>query len=357
MPKINGLRAVPVIVPMRRKIKTASGSIPAAPLVLIDITTDVGVIGRSYVFAYSPIMLQPIVTLLAELEPLLQGQEADAEKVATLFERQFRLLGRQGALAMALAGIDMALWDFAGKRAEQSVCALLGATPKPVACYDSYGLVDPTLDGPAIEKTLKQGFNAIKIKIGDRGLAQDVETLKWLRDVVGSDVQLMVDYNQSLSASEAVERVHAIEQEVALAWVEEPVLAEDFAGHAVVRSKIKSPLQTGENWWGPEDAARAVQAGICDHAMPDLMKIGGVTGWCKAADILSDASIPISSHLFVEASAHVMPATPNPYLLEYMDVASKVLAKPYKIADGTLTAQGPGLGLEWDEAAVEQYTL
>ena len=115
----------------------------------------------------------------------------------------------------------------------------------------------------------------------------------------------MIDYNQSLKAPEATKRIAAL-SDFDLHWVEEPVGAEDFAGHICVREKSDIPIQTGENWWFGEDVARATQAKISDHAMLDIMKIGGVTGWMEAAAIANGAGLPISSHIFIEASAHVM---------------------------------------------------
>ena len=165
----------------------------------------------------------------------------------------------------------------------------------------------------------------------------------------------MVDYNQSLDPAEACRRVARL-REFDLAWVEEPVAAEDLQGHAQVRS-AGVPVQTGENWWFPRDMQRALAAGACDLAMPDLGKIGGVTGWLRAAGQGEAASIPVSSHVYVEASAHVLPATPTAPWLEFLDLAGAILEEPARVVDGTVTARGPGLGLAWDEAAVARYAL
>ena len=142
-----------------------------------------------------------------------------------------------------------------------------------------------------------------------------------------------------------------------LHWVEEPVPAEDFEGHAEVRAASPVPIQTGENWWFASDMAKAIAAGACDYAMPDLMKIGGVTGWLAAAGLAASVRMPVSSHLFIEASAHVLPVTPTAHWLEYLDMASIVLENPSTIVDGHVTAQGPGLGMRWNEDAVKRYLL
>ena len=173
--------------------------------------------------------------------------------------------------------------------------------------------------------------------------------------MIGPDRGLMVDYNQSLSAPEARRRIAILTDRHRLDWVEEPVGAEDFEGHRSVRRFAGVPIQSGENWWMPDDAARAMAAGISDYAMLDIMKIGGVTGWMQAAAIAAAHSMPVSSHIFVEASAHVLAATPNRHLLEHLDKASPLLADPVEVMEGSITPKGPGFGMNWDEKAVARY--
>jgi mandelate racemase len=204
--------------------------------------------------------------------------------------------------------------------------------------------------------TTATGFQAIKIKIGQGDLDTDVRTLAAVREIIGGDVRLMVDYNQSLTVPEAVRRIDRL-AEFDLQWVEEPVPAEDLTGHAEVRAASPAPIQTGENWWFPQDMARAIAAEASDLAMPDIMKIGGVTGWLRAAGQAEAASLPVSSHLFIEASAHVMAVTPTCHWLEYLDVAGAVLAEPLAVEAGRVSARGPGLGMDWDEEAVRRYAL
>ena len=132
---------------------------------------------------------------------------------------------------------------------------------------------------------------------------------------------------------------------------------ENLLGHAKVRASSPIPIQAGENWWFPRGFAEAIAAGASDFIMPDLMKIGGVSGWLNIAGQADAASIPMSSHLFAEASAHTLAVTPTAHWLEVLDLGAAILANPIKIDDGTLTAQGPGLGLEWNEAAVAKYLV
>jgi mandelate racemase len=220
--------------------------------------------------------------------------------------------------------------------------------------YDSYGVVDPVADRRVIEQSLARGFRGIKIKLGDGDLGHDVASVAGVRDIVGPEIALMVDYNQSLTVPEAIRRIERLAP-FDLHWVEEPVAAEDLAGHALVRMAVSVPIQTGENWWLAADMAHAIAAGACDCAMLDLMKIGGVTGWLGAMGQAQAASIPVSSHLFVEASAHVLAVTPTAHWLEFLDVAGAILVEPPPVTLGRVTARGPGLGITWNEKAVARY--
>ncbi|MGH6885545.1 MAG: enolase C-terminal domain-like protein [Geminicoccales bacterium] len=353
---IRGVKARAVVAPLERSIRTAVGEIPSAPLVLIDVTTEEGVTGRAYLFGYTPVTLRPLVALIGNLEALLLGKRVAPVERMRDFERAFRLLGRQGLLGMALSGIDMALWDLLGRARDLPVVALLGGEAQAIPAYDSYGIVDARADRAAIERSLARGFRAIKIKIGDGDLESDLATVAAVRKIIGDSLRLMVDYNQSLTVPEAVRRLQRL-ADYDLQWVEEPVPAEDLAGHAAVRAASLLPIQTGENWWFPQDMARAIAAQASDLAMLDVMKIGGVTGWMQAAGQAQAASLPVSSHIFIEASAHLLPVTPTAHWLEYLDTAGAILAEPPAVIDGRIAAKGPGLGMSWDERAVARCAL
>jgi mandelate racemase len=352
---IRGLRARAVDAPLARPIRTASGELPTAPLVLLDVTTEEGITGRSYLFAYTPVALRSLVGLFDDLAPELVGKAVSPAARMRQLELRFRLVGWQGLIGMAVGAIDMALWDALGHAAGQPVATLLGGEVRPLPAYDSYGLIDPAEDAALLERSLACGFRAIKIKLGIGSADDDVRIVRETRRIIGPDVTLMVDYNQSLTVREAVSRVRRLE-EFDLAWVEEPVPADDLHGHRQVRTGVAPvPIQTGENWWFPRGMANAVAAEVSDLAMVDLMKIGGVTGWLSAMGQADAASLPLSSHVFVEASAHVLAVTPTAHWLEYLDLAGAVLAERLLPEAGTVTPRGPGLGITWDDEAVRRH--
>ncbi len=351
---IRSVRARAVDAPISRPVKNAFGVIRSAPLVLIDVMTDQGVTGRSYIFGYARLTLKPLVQLISDIGADLTGKPVAPFDLMAQMDAKFRLLGWHGLVGMAVSGLDMAFWDALGQAAAQPLTALLGGTPRPIRAYDSYGAVDPVADEKDLRRSLDQGFRGIKIKGGDGDLANDERVVEAVRSLIGPDIALMLDFNQSLDPSEASRRITRLAP-YDLHWIEEPVAAENLEGHAKVRETSPISIQSGENWWFPRGFAEAIASGASDFIMPDLMKVGGVTGWLRVAGQAEAASIPMSSHLFAEASAHMLAVTPTAHWIEYLDLARAILAEPVEIVDGTITARGHGLGLSWDEAAVAKY--
>jgi mandelate racemase len=353
---IRGLQVRAVDAPLANPIRTAVGEVPSAPLVLVDISTDEGVNGRSYLFAYTPVTLRSLVSLMTDLEPELVGRSVSPVERMRQLEMRFRLVGQQGLIGMAIGAIDMALWDALGCAAGLPVVSLLGGEVRPLPAYDSYGIIDPVKDAGLLERSVESGFRAIKVKIGGGTLEDDVRIVGETRRIIGPDVKLMVDYNQSQTVPSAVERIRRL-SEFDLAWVEEPVGADDLHGHRRVRAGVAPvPVQTGENWWFPRGMANSVAAEASDLAMIDIMKIGGVTGWLNAMGQAEAASLPLSSHTFTEPSAHVLAVSPTAHWLEYLDIAGAVLTERLLHLDGKVAPRGPGLGITWDEQAVLRHS-
>ena len=353
---IRGVRARGVVVPLKRPVKNAFGVIDSGPLVLIDVETDQGVTGRTYIFAYSKLTLNPLCYLIEQIGRELTGKPVAPFDLMKAMDAKFRLLGSQGLVGMAVSGLDMAYWDVLGQLAGRPLVELLGGSAKPIKAYDSYGVVDPVADERALRRSLDQGFTGIKIKGGDGDAANDERVVKGVRALLGPDIALMIDFNQSLDPAEATRRIARLAP-YDLHWIEEPVPQESLSGHAKVRATSPTPIQAGENWWFPRGFAEAIAAGASDFIMPDVMKVGGVTGWMQVAGQADAASIPMSSHLFAEVSAHLLAVTPTAHWLEFLDFAGAILARPAEIIDGAVTARGPGLGIDWNEAAIAKYLV
>jgi mandelate racemase len=207
------------------------------------------------------------------------------------------------------------------------------------------------------ERLLEGGFRAVKLRLGYPTLAADLAAVRAVRKRLPDSVELMVDFNQALSVEEALERGRAIDGE-GVFWIEEPIRHDDYRGCAELARELATPVQIGENFSLPEQMAEAIAAGACDFVMPDLERIGGVTGWQRAASIAAERAVPMSSHLFPEASAHLLAVTPTCHFLEYVDWADAILAEPLAIVGGAaVIPRRPGTGVVWDEKAVERYRM
>jgi len=353
--KITSLQVRCVQVPLPEPHRTASGTVAASPLVLLTLGTDAGVQGHGIVFSYRPEALQPLGSLLANLEPLLVGQPLAPAAVVDGLRARFRLLGDQGLVGMALAGIDMALWDAFARARELPLHAVLGAQARPVPAYAGVGYDGELGSARAAELWVRKGFRAVKAKIGYPTVREDLAVVRAMRSAVGPDVQLMVDYNQSLAPAEAAMRLRALDDE-GLAWIEEPVLAHDFASFTQLARSCSTPLQAGENWWGPLDFQHAFDAGVRGLAMPDAMKCGGVTGWQRIAALAQARGVLLSSHLWPELSAQLLCASPTAHWLEHVEWWNPLLREPLAVREGMAhPSTRPGSGVEFDEEAVQRY--
>jgi len=356
-PVLRSLRATPVLVPLPVPLKTASGIIDQSPLVLVDLETTAGIVGHAYVFVYTPLALAPVVQAIDALAKELAGAVVAPDALSQALTARFRLLGTAGLLGMALAGIEMAAWDVVAKGAELPLWRLLGGAQRPVKAYASFGLDGIEQGQRLAADAVASGFRAVKFKLGYATLAQDLEVARAIREAVGPVVELMVDFNQSLSVPEAIRRCRALDGE-GLAWIEEPTLQEDYAGHARIAAEVATPIQIGENWFGLSEMTRALDAGASDLVMPDVMKIGGISAWRGAATLAQSRSLPISTHLFHEVSAHLMTVAPTAHYLEVMDLASPVLASPMAFEAGhAVLPVEPGVGLAWHSEAVARYRV
>ncbi|MDN4575701.1 mandelate racemase [Pandoraea cepalis] len=355
--QITGLRARAVNVPLQYPVKTAVGTVATSPLVLIDLLTNANVTGHAYVFTYTPLALKPTLQMVEALGTLIKGMPLSPHDIDRAFNARFRLIGNTGIVRIATASIDMAVWDAKAKAQRLPLVELLGGKARPLPSYDSHSMDDVELGTKRAHDAVEAGFKAVKTKIGYATLDYDLKVVRALKRVTGESAQLMVDYNQGLSVPEAKRRGRALEAE-GIAWIEEPTLQQDYAGHASIREALKIPIQMGENWFGPDEMQKAVDSGACDFCMPDLMKIGGVTGWMKASAIAEQRSLPMSSHIFQEFSAHVLAVSPTAHLLEKMDMAGPVLQSDLQFKDGQAHfGNEAGAGIRWNEDAVSRFLV
>jgi mandelate racemase len=358
--KIERIVSRAVAVPMKRPLPTSIATLNEAALLLIDLQTDQGVAGRSYLFGLGKHNLPAIAKLVETMAEMVKGDAVAPFDLEKKLRAKYALLGVHNIVLFAIAGIDMAAWDALGQALGQPLARLLGGVPRSVAAYNSNGLgIMPlkALEKEALE-LVEEGFRAVKLRLGRAQAKDDLEALRAVKRALGPEITLMVDFNQALSVAEALERGRMIDEEGGVYWIEEPIRADDFAGSARLARELRTPVQIGENFMGPEQMARALAAGACDYVMPDAQRIGGVTGWMRAAALAQGAGVEMSSHLFPEASCHLLAVTPTGQWLEFVDWAAPILQEPLVVKDGFVTPnEKPGLGMAWNEEAVRRCLI
>lgn len=354
------LRAVQVRAvgaPLKRPLATSTGKITEAALLLIDLQTDQGIVGRSYLFGIGRQNLPAIAKLVEAMAAMLEGDALAPFDLERKLRARYTLLGVHNIVLFAMAGIDMAAWDALAQSLGQPLVRVLGGTPRPVPAYNSKGLgiMAPALLEKEAAELVDEGFRAVKLRLGRPEARDDLEALRAVKQALGPNITLMVDFNQALTVTEAIRRGRMIDDEGGVLWIEEPVRADDFAGNARVARELGTPVQIGENFMGPEQMAQALAAGACDYVMPDAQRIGGVTGWLRAAALAQTAGLEMSSHLFPEVSAHLLAVTPTCHWLEFVDWADAILQEPLVVKDGYVAF--PQKPLQWNEDAVRRYAL
>ncbi len=362
--EITGVRIRRALCRCRRVLNTRVGRFTRGPFLLVDLELKGGGAGRALAFTFMPIGLKVVPILLEELVAGAKGRSityADAPAVHDAGQKRLTHMGHEGVAQMALSIFDMALHDALARAAGVPLYRLLGGSAAPLPTYNSCGLgiMEPQEAAREAKELVAEhgGFAHVKLRMGRDDAAGEVAAYKAVRSAIGPDVVISCDFNQGLPAAGALETCRAIDG-LGLAWIEEPVAYDDYDTQARLATKLATPIQIGENWWSWRVGKAAIETGACDYVMPDLLRIGGVTGWMRLARVAEARAVPFSSHLSPDYSAHVLAATPTRHWLEYMDWGQDLLADPLLPVRGfTVPRDVPGTGVEWNEPAVARYLV
>lgn len=356
---ITAVRSRVVNVPIKKQVVSRVGIFPSMWFLLVDVETDAGITGSTYLWAFNANGAAALQNVLQELAEVVVGE--NPFYTTRMWQKMWRCItqwGHKGLTLIAMAGIDTAAWDIVGKATGQPLAHLLGAARDRVPAYASEGLwLTGDLSALALEteELLNAGFRAMKLRLGRARMQDDLEAVQVVRQVVGPDVTLMVDANQGWDVNYTI-RIGRKLESFDLYWIEEPIAHDDLVGHAQIAAALDTPIASGENLYSPQGFRDAIEQRAFDILMPDLNRIGGVTGWMRTAALAEAWNLPLCSHLFPEASIHLTAASATTCFLEHMPWASELFQERLELVDGDiLVPNRPGIGFTWDEAAIKRF--
>ena len=362
--EVTGVRVRRLMVPFKRPLGTSFGMMRDGPFLAVDIETRGGATGRVLAFGFHRLSLKLVPEALDWLAAFAVGKTITYRGMPAFHDacqKSLMLLGHEGVTALALSIFDMGVHDALAKAEGVPLYRLLGGEAAELPAYNSCGLGIAAPEAVAREaKELVAehgGFAHVKLRLGRATIGEDVAAVRAVRAAIGDGVALSVDFNQALPAARAYEACRAIDG-LGLAWIEEPVAYDDYETQARLAAKLATPLQIGETWWHWRVARRAIEMGACDYLMPDILRIGGVTGWMRVARVAEAAGMPFSSHLSPEYSAHCLAATPTRHWLEFMDWGQDLIRDPVVPERGfARPKETPGAGIEWNEPAIARLEV
>jgi L-alanine-DL-glutamate epimerase-like enolase superfamily enzyme len=324
--------------------------------VFVEIRTDDGGQGTGYSYTIGTGGSAVLALLTDCLLPLLPGR--DPRRVESVWRDLFLATKATtvGAItSLALAAVDTALWDWRCRAAGQPLWVLAGGAKDRIPLYDTEGGWLHLDTGELIagaRASRDAGWPGIKMKVG-RSPAQDAERLAAVRDAVGAGFDIMLDANQSLTASDAIRRARLLEPYDPY-WFEEPLPAEDVAGHEAVAAATSIPVAVGESMYAAGQFAEYVRRGAAGVLQADVARIGGITPWLKVAHLAEAANLAVCPHFLMELHVSLCCAVPNSRYLEHIPQLRAITRTEIEVVDGNaLAPAAPGLGIDWDRDAID----
>jgi L-alanine-DL-glutamate epimerase-like enolase superfamily enzyme len=342
----------PIRIPLRR---------PWGPdvrdLSVVEVVVEDSDGARGWGFSWTPTIGAAAVRahLDHDIRDFAIGREAEPSALWEPLWTHLHEGGGGGITTIAMAGLDLALWDLAGRRAGAGVTDLIGRRHETAMVYGSGVNLHYPLDElvAQAERWVAAGFDAVKVKVGSPDVARDVERIAAVREVIGPGRRLMIDANQRWSLEQA-ERAIGELAAFDLAWIEEPLRADDLASHAALRRRIEVPVALGENLYTRYRFAEFIDAGAVDLVQPNIVRVGGITPFLRIAALAAERGTDLAPHLLLELSAQLALALPGEHLVEAVEDASfealGALAEPspVTVSGATVYTTGrPGLGVRF----------
>jgi L-alanine-DL-glutamate epimerase-like enolase superfamily enzyme len=329
--------------------------------IVVDIETEDGLVGTGYSYTIGTGGRAVLRLLRTDLLNLLVGE--DARQVEALWRRLFlatRATAVGAITSLALAAVDIALWDIRCKAAGEPLWLLAGGASPTVPLYDTEGgwlqLSTEELVSGALESK-SRGWPGVKLKVGRPGAFEDLERLRAVREALGPEMDIMVDANQSMTYAEAKRRARMFE-EVDVFWFEEPLPAEDISGHARLAASTSIPIAIGESLYSPSHFREYLQSGGAGIIQVDAARIGGITPWLKTAHLAEAFNVKVAPHFLMELHVSLAAAVPNALYVEHIPQLRAITTEEIRISKGhAVPPWKPGIGIAWDREAMEELRV
>ena len=346
---------IPLPVPLS---DSTHGTMTHSGLIVVRLRDSDGTEGVGYTYTVNDIGSRAIRALLEDdLLPAISGE--DPREIDRLWEKMWwhaHFCGRGGLVSFAMAAVDIALWDLAGKRASEPLWRLLGGHRETVPAYA--GGIDLEFPLEALlaqaDGFLARGFAAIKMKVGRANLSEDVERAEAMREKLGAHFPLMADANMRWAVHEAVAAARALSP-VGLVWLEEPTIPDDLDGNRRIADLGGVPIAAGENLHSAYEFEQMIARAGVSYPEPDAATLGGITPWMKVAHLAQARNLPVTSHGIHDIHVHLLGAVPNGSYLEFHGFGlERFLEEPLLLEDGMARAPnrpGHGVNLVWDKLA------
>ena len=359
--KVSGLKTTLVDLPFERPIATAIHDMRSVGCVLLELETDDGLIGESYVFTLNGLRLKALHEMLLGFAHQVEGKDPTrVTEIGQAIWDEMNPIGHKGFSIAALSAIDTACWDLVGKASGLPLHRLFGGYRTHIKTYASGGLwLSRSIDELVAEaaRFVDAGFRAMKIRIGNKQMREDIDRVRAVRDAVGDDIGLLADLNQALAPKQAIRLGRELET-FDLEWIEEPVPYHDLEGCAEIRSALDTPIAAGETEYTRYGMREILDARAVDVMMPDLQRIGGFSEMRRVAALAASRDIPISTHFFTEHSLCIAGAEPNCISVEHIPWFAPLFNEETTIVNGMIEIpERPGTGFTFNKDSLERFKL
>ncbi len=358
--KVTQMKTLALSVPMDHPFLAPTGATNAKMNpVIVQLTTDEGLESFGICNTSNDVRVKSLKAILDDLAPVVIGQ--DVARINEAWQKLWTATGNMGHTGYgiyALSAIDNALWVLRAKMLNLPLSTLLGGYREKVPAYASYLLwrnwtIDQLQKDAA--DLVKQGFKAMKMRVGTYPFDVEVQRYKAVREAVGKDISILIDCNWAYTTTQAIQLGRMLDG-LGVYWFEDPLASDDPEQIAQVAAALDMPVVVGETWSTKYGFRTLFEKKSADIVMIDVQRVGGVTEWIRVANMAQAFNIPVASHLFDDISCHLVGAIPNGIWCEYMPWWDKIYKDPPKVKDGFIEIpKVPGIGLEFDPAAIKKF--